>query len=51
MQIISFIEDPAVINKILQHLKLCEVPKRSPPAKTPPRDFIYDPDFFGGLTS
>jgi hypothetical protein len=51
MQIISFIEDPAVIKKILQHLKLWEVPKRSPPAKTPPRDFIYDPDFFGGLTS
>ena len=51
MRIISLIDDPAVIKKILQHLKLWEVPKRSPPAKTPPRDFTYDPDFFGGLTS
>ena len=51
MRIISFIEDPAVIKKILQHLKLWEVPKRSPPAKTPPRDFVYDSDFLDGLTN
>ena len=50
MRIISFIEDPPVIKKILLHLHLWEVPKRSPPPKTPPRDFVYDPDFFGGLT-
>ena len=31
-------------------LKLCDVPKRSPPAKCPPRDFLYDWDFFRGLT-
>jgi hypothetical protein len=51
MRIISFIENPPVIKKILLHLHLWEVPKRSPPAKTPPRNFFYDPDFFGGLTS
>jgi len=51
MRIISFIEDPAVIKKILQHLKLWEVPKRSPPAKPPPRDFVYDSNFFDGLTN
>jgi len=51
MRIISFIEDPPVIKKILLHLHLWEVPKRSPRAKTPPRNFFYDPDFFGGLTS
>jgi len=50
MRIISSIEDPPVIKKILLHLNLWEVPKRSPPSKTPPRDFVYDPDFFGGLT-
>jgi hypothetical protein len=51
MRIISFIEDPAVIKKILQHLKLWEVPKRSPPARTPPRDFVYDSNLLDGLTS
>jgi hypothetical protein len=50
MRIISFTEDPPVIKKILLHLHLWEVPKRSPPPKTPPRDFVYNPDFFGGLT-
>jgi len=43
-------EAPAVIKKILLHPHLREVPKRSPFPKTPPRDFVYDPDFFGGLT-
>jgi hypothetical protein len=50
MRILSSIEDPPVIKKILLHLNLWEVPKRSPPSKTPSRDFIYDPHFFGGLT-
>jgi hypothetical protein len=50
MQIISFIEDPPVIRKILLHLHLWEVPKRSPPSTTPPRDFVYDPHFLAGLT-
>jgi hypothetical protein len=51
MRIISFIEDPPVIKKILLHLHLWEVPKRSPPAKTPPRNLFYDPNFFAGLTN
>jgi hypothetical protein len=44
MKIISFIEDPPVIHRILVHLNLWEVPKRSPPV-SPSRDFIYDSDF------
>jgi hypothetical protein len=50
MKIISFIEDPPVSHRILVHLNLWEVPKRSPPV-SPPRDFIYDPDFFKGLVN
>jgi hypothetical protein len=50
MQIISFIGDPPVIKKILLHLHLWEVPKRSPSSTAPPRHFVYDPDFFAGLT-
>jgi Putative transposase len=50
MKIISFIENPPVIHRILAHLDLWDVPKRSPPV-SPPRDFIYDPDFFKGLVN
>jgi hypothetical protein len=50
MRIISFIEDPAVIRKILLHLKLWDLPQRSPPRAPPPPDVVYDPDFFTGLT-
>jgi hypothetical protein len=50
MKIISFIEDPPVIKKILLHLNLWELPQRSPPAKSPPPDFLYDWDFFRALT-
>jgi len=51
MTIISFLEDPAVVKRILVHLKLWEVPERSPPSVSPPRDFIYDPDFFRELVN
>jgi len=51
MKIISFIEDPPVIKKILLHLNLWELPQRSPPSKSPPRDFLYDWDFFRALTN
>ena len=51
MTVISFLEDPAVVKRILVHLKLREVPGRSPPPASVPRDFIYDPDFFGGLVN
>ena len=44
MTIISFLEDPAVVKRILVHLKLWQVPERSPPPASTPRDFIYDPD-------
>jgi hypothetical protein len=50
MKIISFIENPPVIHRILAHLDLWDVPKRSPPV-SPPRDFIYDSDFFKGLVN
>lgn len=33
MEIISFIEQPEVIRKILQHLDLWERPQRSPPSR------------------
>jgi hypothetical protein len=50
MRIISFIEDPAVIRKILVHLKLWDLPKRSPPQAAAPPDIVYDRDFFARLT-
>jgi 8-oxo-dGTP pyrophosphatase MutT (NUDIX family) len=50
MKIISFIEGPPVIHRILAHLNLWDVPKRSPPV-SPPRDFSYHPDFFKGLVN
>jgi hypothetical protein len=51
MTIISFLEDPAIVKRILLHLNLWEVPERSPPPAAPARDFIYDPDFFRGLVN
>jgi hypothetical protein len=51
LTIISFLEDPAVIKRILVHLNLWDVPERSPPPASPPRDFIYDLDFFRGLVN
>jgi hypothetical protein len=33
MQIIAFIEQPAAIRKILQHLKLWNRPQRAPPRR------------------
>jgi hypothetical protein len=32
---LSFIENPCVIAKILRHLKLRQLPERSPPARSP----------------
>ena len=51
LTILSFLENPAVIKRILVHLNLWEVPERSPPPASTPRDFIYDPDFFRGLAN
>lgn len=51
LTIVSFLDDPAVIKRILVHLNLWDVPERSPPPASPPRDFIYDLDFFGGLVN
>jgi transposase-like protein len=51
MTIISFLEDPAVVKRILVHLNLWEVPERSPPSTNPPRELIYDWDFFRGLVN
>ena len=51
MRIISFIEDPVLVRKILVHLKLWDTPERSPPRSPTPPDIVYDPDFFAGLTS
>jgi hypothetical protein len=36
MEIIAFIEQPAAIRKILQHLKLWNRPKRAPPRRLYP---------------
>ncbi len=44
MKIISIIEDPPIIKRILLHLHLWEVP--SPPPRSPPRDL----DFFSRQT-
>ena len=49
MSIISFLEDPAVVRRILVHCNLWEVPERSPPPPSPPGDFIYDRDYLRGL--
>jgi hypothetical protein len=52
MHIVSFIEDPRVIETILVHLRLWEVPQRPPPFVAPQREpSIYDDGFFDGLVS
>lgn len=51
MIIIRFLEDPAVVKRILAHLNLWDVPERSPPPASPPRDFTCDPNFFRGLVN
>src|SRR5262245_38176904 len=48
MRILSFIEDPVLVRKILVHLKLWDTPA-SPRSPTPP-DITYYPDFLAGLT-
>jgi len=49
MRIISFIDQPPVIKKILLHLNLWDPPQRSPPSKNPPGNFVYDANFLRGL--
>jgi len=49
MRIISIIDQPPVVKKILLHLNLWDLPKRSPLSKNPPHDFVYDANFFRGL--
>jgi hypothetical protein len=44
MLVIAFISDPAVINKILQHLGLPSSPPPISPVKTP----VEEQDFFNG---
>ena len=52
MQIVSFIEDPKVIEAILVHLRLWEGPQRPPPVVATQREpSIYDYGFFDGLVS
>ena len=51
MKIICFLEDRAVVKRILVHSKLWDAPERSPPLPPALRDFIYDPDFFRGLVN
>jgi hypothetical protein len=41
LRIISFIENPSVIERILRHLKLWDLPERSPP---PRRSTTLEPD-------
>jgi hypothetical protein len=44
LRIISFIEDSSVIEKILRHLRLWDLPER-PPAPRPSTTLEYDADF------
>jgi len=44
LRIISFIDNPSIIEKILRHLKLWDLPERSPPLR-PPATLDPDPDF------
>ena len=44
LRIISFIDNPSVIEKILRHLKLWDLPERSPPLP-PATTLAPDPDF------
>ncbi len=47
MRIIAFIEDEAVIKKILKHLSLCETRNHDPPARNPTHipKLTYDDDY------
>ena len=52
MEIVSVIENPKVIETILVHLQLWEVPQRPPPVAAPHHEpTIYDYGFFDGLVS
>jgi len=46
MTIISFIRDPAVVNRIIDHLGMLETsghdPPRSPPDEDPTYERVYD---------
>ena len=44
LRIISFIDNPSIIEKILRHLKLWDLPERSPPLR-PATTLAPDPDF------
>ncbi len=44
MRIISFIDQGAVIKKILQHLGLWEEPHAPPDGEPPKREITFDPD-------
>jgi hypothetical protein len=44
LRIISFIDNPSIIEKILRHLKLWDLPERSPPLRRP-TTLEPDPDF------
>ena len=46
LKIVSLIDDGAVIEKILRHLKLWDRPERPPPP-APDRSIRYDPDISG----
>ncbi len=47
MRIVAFIEDEAVIKKILKHLSLCETRNHDPPARNPTHipKLTYDDDY------
>ena len=47
MRIVAFIEDKAVIKKILKHLSLCETRNHDPPARNPTHipKLTYDDDY------
>ena len=49
LTIVSFLEDPAVVKRILVHLDLWELPERSPPPASPRPVFVYDLDLFRGF--
>ncbi|MFQ5904453.1 MAG: transposase [Candidatus Binatia bacterium] len=53
MKIVSFIEDPEVIRKILVHLGLWEIPPRAPPRSSPAfqEEVVCDYDFFDALVN
>jgi hypothetical protein len=46
LKIVSLIDAPSIIERILRHLKLWDRPERSPPAP-PPRTLDYDLEITG----